>query len=744
MGKEEKELTFEEFEQLLKQLKKDQEEDKVYRKNGAYRNYRTYLSLEKIAAGLIEKLKAELTHPMFWIYTGPTETALTKIGEPAVIPLISLLQDNYELEEIRKIAIVILGEIGDIRAVEPLIYALTVTRDEERDCVIEALGILGDKRAIQPLLQLLHKENEWSTQIIQKAITILDDHRTVDQLIKDLQEGEKWKRDAAIWGLTKNVQPETIDLLLTMIEEYYSFSLSTSESNSIVNQLEDTIKRMWKEISDLHPYRKVLLRTLDSKSNLLKLKAAELLILKLGEYKFLRNLLELGHKSTDFNQYYLVPSLKKIIISSEHKDELAEELLTHTSIEDKYLKIVIIRGILQSEEKRTDKNLLVNLLEKETDMDINTLLVGEMLKLEYEDKREFLISKLNIDFETYRYDFSEYNYILLLSHLWKLGGVKEIIDFLQKQKSGIEWLDSEAIMVNGSPNITLKLKFEGDEEYKTKEFELLLKFIKDGDNKVRTITLSLLEKIDLKDNRKKKKLIQVLERQLQENTDFQVKLDCIYLLKRLGGRDVINPLKIALADDDLEIRETAAYFLGTLKEKEAHKILLEALESKNNEIRKTAIKGLGESRNKIAVDQLIKVLEDENPEMRIYASEALGLIGDRRAFRPLIRLIGDEDFEVTRWARHALEKLGVWTRKELIKIAVQLKNENKRDFGFIEKNYSRVELITMNFKEGDSNQSLYKILKKEIIKSLEVLLTKEYEEDIKEEIQEALERLKES
>ena len=112
---------------------------------------------------------------------------LVKIGEPAVIPLIAYLKKNQKvqpqsaprrnrrsrlqsnLRSFRSVppiesrintfqvnyAIEALGEIGDSRAVEPLLEYMENSGKSCSPSVAEALGNLGDKRAVEPLIARL-------------------------------------------------------------------------------------------------------------------------------------------------------------------------------------------------------------------------------------------------------------------------------------------------------------------------------------------------------------------------------------------------------------------------------------------------------------------------------------------------------------------------------------------------------------------------------------------------------------
>ena len=95
--------------------------------------------------------------------------ALIEIGEHAVEPLILALKDVNP--RVRWIATSDLGAIGDARAVEPLIKAITT--DPERDVrwhAVDALGEIGDVRAIGPLTQSLKDEDSYVLEAARGAL----------------------------------------------------------------------------------------------------------------------------------------------------------------------------------------------------------------------------------------------------------------------------------------------------------------------------------------------------------------------------------------------------------------------------------------------------------------------------------------------------------------------------------------------------------------------------------------------
>lgn len=116
------------------------------------------------------------------MYTTPGDEAaraLVAIGKPAVEPLIESLKNNspWEYES----AAWALGEIGDLRAVEPLINAL---KEYPCESVAWALGKFRDRRAVYPLVDYFKKHGS-ETAIW--ALIQLEDPRAIDPMITALK-----------------------------------------------------------------------------------------------------------------------------------------------------------------------------------------------------------------------------------------------------------------------------------------------------------------------------------------------------------------------------------------------------------------------------------------------------------------------------------------------------------------------------------------------------------------------------
>lgn len=91
-------------------------------------------------------------------------TAVMKLGlaggDEAVTALIMAVQNRNEDLIVRGRAALMLGKIGDPRAVLPLIKALDAPGMQTPLHAVQALGKLGDQRAIEPLLMIASSKDE--------------------------------------------------------------------------------------------------------------------------------------------------------------------------------------------------------------------------------------------------------------------------------------------------------------------------------------------------------------------------------------------------------------------------------------------------------------------------------------------------------------------------------------------------------------------------------------------------------
>jgi HEAT repeat protein len=95
-----------------------------------------------------------------------------------------------ESAHVRGDAALALGEIGSLRALEPLIDQLRDSEPRVRAAAIAALGKLGDRRATEPILAVVERDYDYLTDpAAVEAFGLLRDPRAVEFLLsKNLQD----------------------------------------------------------------------------------------------------------------------------------------------------------------------------------------------------------------------------------------------------------------------------------------------------------------------------------------------------------------------------------------------------------------------------------------------------------------------------------------------------------------------------------------------------------------------------
>ena len=131
-------------------------------------------------------------------------------AEVALVPLTKALGDAAM--SVRRHAAKALGEIGDVRAVEPLIKAL----GEGNSSAAGALGKIGDVRAVEPLIKAFGEGNSSAAGALGK----IGDGRAVEQLIKLLKDESSDVRRNTVKALGKIRDPRAIGPIIEVLEDF--------------------------------------------------------------------------------------------------------------------------------------------------------------------------------------------------------------------------------------------------------------------------------------------------------------------------------------------------------------------------------------------------------------------------------------------------------------------------------------------------------------------------------------------
>jgi HEAT repeat protein len=187
-----------------------------------YDHHVVVLALSKIGVPAISQLVTALDHKDFNIRNGAT-FALSKIGPPAVEPLIAVLQSKDNGYEICQTAAIILGRIGDTRAIEPLKQSIGITGMYS----IQSLGNFGSL-AVEFLITILIQDTEiLNRQVAAEELGKIKDKRAMGPLIAALADSNSAVCKAAAeslikmgWRMEDITASQVVELLISIYNSY--------------------------------------------------------------------------------------------------------------------------------------------------------------------------------------------------------------------------------------------------------------------------------------------------------------------------------------------------------------------------------------------------------------------------------------------------------------------------------------------------------------------------------------------
>lgn len=145
------------------------------------------------------------------------QDALAKIGEPAVGPLVKIMNDPDENYLSRESAIGALGGVGG-PAVEPLIKALDNLDLELLATAAYSLRVIGEP-AVDPLIQVLEHDNPQVRARAAEALSGIKDERIVEPLTKALNDEYELVRTFAKMGLERMENQQQTGVIATYGKE---------------------------------------------------------------------------------------------------------------------------------------------------------------------------------------------------------------------------------------------------------------------------------------------------------------------------------------------------------------------------------------------------------------------------------------------------------------------------------------------------------------------------------------------
>jgi HEAT repeat protein len=635
--------------------------------------------------------------------------ALGQLGDTrAVGPLIEALADKT----CAACAAKALGEIGDPRAVEPLI--VVVKRHYERFCkeeededggvwvvpsgallhdAIDALGKLGDSRAVEPLMSVLREEcnrrlkkeieQYESEEVREKAIE--EDEKSEDECTFSYENwGKEWSDESGV------IQPQ----------EPFFTEVNKVVQKALVKVGRDSVSALIAALKDKNEYIRAV--AAEMLGEIREPQAAAPLAQALGDRRRIvrleatRALYRLGKPALE----HLISALKsenwqtRIAAATALggiKDDLAVKALAN-SLRDSHLlvKACAARSLLaldREKEKVTGYLQLRFAVEGHQTCKVALEPLAVVLKDKDPQVRLNAVGALTVLAD-------------------KPQGREALASALQDEDNNVRC--AVALALGGSKDSwaieTLLEVISGDfssdaryhanslleELYELADLDTLLAALKNQKSSIRKYAAKALGK--LREKRAVEPLIEVLK-----DPDSELRACAAEALGNIGDSRATDALLASLKDTDKLTRGNAAHSLGLIGESRSVEPLLACLSDSEPGVRSEAARALGTMKEKRASEPLVALLGDSYWGAREAAIWALGELKDARAVRPLRPFLEDKSYSTRRAAIDALVKIA---SKEAIEA-----------------------LIAALFKEDSYKTTLDEILAKMGDKAIEPLIT---------------------
>lgn len=159
---------------------------------------------------------------------------LVKIGEPSIDPLIESLSEINVDVKINSIKT--LGDIGDEKAIDPLIDALNDYDDSfVRKYAAKALTQIDNERVIEPLIEAIDDDSFYVRRSVAKSLGILGDIRAVEPLCNCLKDQNATVRISAAVSLGYINSDDSVDDLIDCLGD---------RNHEVVKIVENTIIKL--------------------------------------------------------------------------------------------------------------------------------------------------------------------------------------------------------------------------------------------------------------------------------------------------------------------------------------------------------------------------------------------------------------------------------------------------------------------------------------------------------------------
>ncbi|MFQ5715313.1 MAG: HEAT repeat domain-containing protein [Candidatus Scalinduaceae bacterium] len=533
----------------------------------------------------------------------------------AVSPQIDMKMDVNSA--IKQQALIALGNIGDERALKPLLICLRDKNAGVRREAVKALRYFDSDRAIEPIIMAL-------------ADSDVGVRREAAATLGYLLKAEQTIRKASIQRKRLGVPP-----LLRALEDEDSIvrreavkALGFSESYRacipVTRMLDDNIKKVRKDatitLGLLRDRRAIepLIEILKDTDEEASIRAEAVISLNRLESKIAMEPLLKALKDEDSKIRRKAASVFVALFEDDEgvvfrKKQAIEPLLEALNDGDPLVRREVVKALGLIKDRQVTEHLMRSLTDE--DSGVRQTAIKSLRHIVGKDAVPDVVNALGD--ENYKVRTEA---ILTLCTL----GDNEVIPYLMNA------LKDDNVEVRRQAVISMGTF--GDK----KVIEVLLKVIKDENENqyVRLSAFSSLNKIG-KDT-DPKILIDLLE-----NSNYEIRKEATRCLGVLKDKGVIESLINKLTDEDKEVRREAVLALGGYKDNRVFDALVKILldTNENDLVRSGAVLSLSRLGNRKALLHLVKVLRNRGDNVRLEVVKALGAFNDELAIKQLMMII---------------------------------------------------------------------------------------------------------
>lgn len=581
--------------------------------------------LEAISSSLVEIGGSDVAVKMIPFLTSEDEylrnlayEILTNIGQDSIDMLVGLPGDANK--DVKKSAIEILGEIGDVKAV-PHLKEVLFDSDVNIVCAAaEAIGKIGDKDAIDALIKKYNISNEYVKYSCIVALGKIGDTKSVDFLLSALHSKELFVQYGIIEALGRIGDKKAVKHLIPLLESNDSL-IYKAAMNSIGRIDIKSFDTIFKE-TDNKSLINCILSSLDDSNVRLK-RYALIALASAGVLVVAEDLLKIYLENEE-----LMPFVVQNLIKMGRSDlRLLFSILGNEDERARALAATIL-GDVQNEQAL----FMLKELARDNSPIVRCSAVKALGKLLNESNSYILTNLLKDEDNMVRMAAAD-----SLGWSRAKGYVKELVSMLEdKHKDVVESAVSSLIMIGGK-DVT----------------DHLISAAKSEDPHIRERAIYTLGKLDL-DIDSKEIFVNALK-----DDESMVRKAAVQAIGKYMDNSMIDSLIPCLEDSNSSVRILTVKTLSKFSNPKVADILLLYCDDKDTWVRYEVLKALGRFKGEKVLKALMSGLVQGESIMQIGACDSLADMGDPHAAEAIRRLTNSEDSKVRNAARNALEKLGV-------------------------------------------------------------------------------------